>query len=650
MIGTLTDRVSWRWIRREGLFLGPTLLIIFIATFSSLMLPIHLADDFSNESAPFFLDGTHKPESNPDFEFRWSRADVRLQWPQIGRATYLVQLGLCQELPNHTQITVESPSNLGVVPLQGCRRLRMLVPANNAATANGDLNIRFTSPTTSFANRDLGVVLRRFAIEAISFAQPASSVLLRWLGCLVLLWVLVRGSLLGRSASVGVLLVLGVGASWLWYSQRMVMLFALQSLLPILALASLLLLGVRWLTRHWEYEPSSTLAVVRLAAVLLFVVRLWGLQYHFFIPIDHYLRVHQIQGMANGQAAQVQQQLSLQYEWSHAGGVPYSLLGYWLLTPLALIWPTDNPLRFAVEVVVAALEILVPLSLFRLIKREGLSQYAAMFAALTYIVLPVGFITYHDGSYPTILGIEIMTAWFVAVLHYRDRLLKLPILFGLAGLLAVALLIYVTHVLFVPLFIGIWVGMILIFGDSEARRIIKPLTIIGTLGFIGAMVSYYGTYLPTLITKTVPDMWNTIRTQGSVGRDPTLLPEALLARTIPDHAWAHYRVVPLVWTLFALPTLWRNRNRNLLYSGILAWLTMLALLALVDMKFGLWNKHIYFTMIGVALASGVAMGDVWQRHWLGKVMVIASLIFVGCLAGVAWYNRVVFYDWPKGSF
>ena len=176
------------------------------------------------------------------------------------------------------------------------------------------------------------------------------------------------------------------------------------------------------------------------------------------------------------------------------------------------------------------------------------------------------------------------------------------------------------------------------------------MTIIGAVGFIGAIVVYYGSYLPILITKTLPDMWNTIRTQGSVGRDPTLLPEALLARTIPEHAWAHYRVVPLVWTLIALPTLWHNRNRNLLYSGILAWLAMLALLALVDMKFGLWNKHIYFTMIGVALASGIGMGEVWQRQRLGKFLVIASLVFVGCLAGVAWYNRVVFYHWPKGSF
>ena len=66
---------------------------------------------------------------------------------------------------------------------------------------------------------------------------------------------------------------------------------------------------------------------------------------------------------------------------------------------------------------------------------------------------------------------------------------------------------------------------------------------------------------------------------------------------------------------------------------------------LVDTRFGLWNKHWYFALPGIALLAGYALAQIAERGMLGRWLARGILGLLIAASLHAWLVRVLFYEW-----
>jgi hypothetical protein len=271
-----------------------------------------------------------------------------------------------------------------------------------------------------------------------------------------------------------------------------------------------------------------------------------------------------------------------------------------------------------------------------------LSARESWWTAALYAALPVGYLYHHDGSYPTIIGLwmTVVALWLLTQFAERPRW---PLLALSALGIALSILMYVTQLAFVPALLGLSVLSAWLAGVGVVRRRASWVALATALGFALALLGYYGAAIPELVTQTIPRYIALLTQQGSVGRDATLLPGALLGSTW-QQLWGHYRVIgaALAGVGVALALLRRERwlTHLTVGSGIFLLLT-----AASDLRFGLWNKHMYFALPGVCLAAGPLLGAIARRGWSGRLLSGALFAFLLWTSVAAWLLRVVDYVW-----
>ncbi|MGB9739253.1 MAG: hypothetical protein C0184_12240 [Chloroflexus aggregans] len=285
-------------------------------------------------------------------------------------------------------------------------------------------------------------------------ARLAPVTILGWLsaiGCMLYLWlVLLRLSAHERLViPVIVLGFIGFGTAHIRFQMAVLWMWLLGVALFITG-GFLFLRFILW----WQRKSLSIwLARLSLLAALWFGLHVVGMNVPVFI--DHRARANHSLLIAQGMADVVQSRLANQYEWGIAT-IPYSLLSYYLLVPIAFIFPETYELTAAMKWIVSLIHATTPFLLYRLAVRSGYSARVGFLAGALFVSLPVTHLYFHDGSYPTIIGVwwVVVTLTLVNEFVYRERWSWVEV--GLIGsALSVALLIYVTHVVFVPLVIGI---------------------------------------------------------------------------------------------------------------------------------------------------------------------------------------------------
>ncbi|GAC1646126.1 MAG: hypothetical protein NVS4B8_18120 [Herpetosiphon sp.] len=572
--------------------------------------------------------------------FRWTSRMANLLLPRWGTTPSDIHLTFHSPMGRQhrtVQIRDHNRTLAAVVIRPGWQTVQLVLP-----TAQSRSWLEFvTDPPFEANGRTLGIAVRALSIRQISGTSVPLRVVAAVLGLALLVMTCGAASrmdvrrVLWAGAATAIVGLLGV--SWL----RVPSLIVLPILLEATTLAVILAAALTAWTWRWETADARPwLANLRVVAAGLFVARVAGLWHPQFQIIDHIARIHHIQSIAQGNQAQVAAGLANQFEWGSKVVVPYSLWGYYPFVPLAYILSTDQ-LLMAVEGISAALEATVPLLLYRIVSCAGRTPRQGWWAGVVYAALPIGFLFYHDGSFPTIIGLwtTVVALRFVQMCYERPRWRFTAL--AAAGI-GVSMLLYVTQLGFVPLLVGLFGASVWLYGGRTERGAARRVMLALGLGTALALVLYYGRVLPEMVKVTVPLLWNSVRSNGSVGGVGSKLPGALTG-SFWQQAWGHFRWIGLALALAGAVIAAKQRG-FLRHLGI-AYLVFVVVTVLVDTRVGLWNKHLYWALPGVAIFAGFGLAEIGRRgrsaQWLAR-----GLLVVLMLSSLhAWIVRVLFYEW-----
>ncbi|MCX7789075.1 MAG: hypothetical protein N2378_00405 [Chloroflexaceae bacterium] len=667
--------------------LAPALVMLALATVAlAYQAPVAGREPFPANPSPLRLAGVHRPEPAAHGSFqRWTSGRARVLVPGVGAGTLIVRKRFFggAEAGGGRMLRVATPERaLFEAPLRPhWQMVHLALPPEAVARPGGDLILVLETETFVMPpdERALGISLDWIEVRPGAGgwrAPPLALAANLTLTLLLCLWTLRLSGLSTRLAALPTLaLLLYVGlmlAGWPGGSleARMQVALGLPVLLRVLPLTLLLALALRLLPLPVSQSTGlSAPVMIRLAVLLIFTLRLAGTLHPLFMPIDHGLRANQLLLMASGEEQRVRERLEQQYEWGTREPVPYSLLTYYMLLPLTAIWNSRPALIEAVKVVTALLEATLPLLLLLLLRGGPGRHLGAAWGGLVYAALPVGYLFFHDGSFPTTIGIWLTLVALVAVQwllapgpqpSLEGDLMPVataspvrsgwPLVRGAVAALALGLAIgaYVTHVAFVP-FLGMTLGASLaLLGGAAGRRASRPLLVSLALGLALAWVLVYGSYTVTLVQRTIPSYLGLIASEGSVGRDSELFFGTPI-NSFGQHLAAHFRVWPVLLAGAALAILaLRWRGRFITHLG-LAYAALFAATSLAERWFGLWNKHMVFVAPLVALLAGVGLAWLWRRGRGGHLVCLALLAYLFWESLSAWGNRVLWYHIPPGA-
>ncbi|WP_220594932.1 hypothetical protein [Oscillochloris sp. ZM17-4] len=627
------------------------------------------------DPSPVVLSGVYAPESTlSGTAQRWTSPQARITIPGVGAGDAIMRLhlfgGNAADAGRTLQIRA-GDRDLAQVTLRPSWQVILLeVPAGAFDLRSGDLtlDLRVAALYAPQDRRELGVSLSDLDLWPVAGprAWPLGRALQLVLVSTLILWALRLAGLGARAAvsaalapllALGAALALTAGGDHAPRFQAALALDVLTHILPLtLALAALLRLG----TSSWARAPGGArwAAPLRVAVLLIFTLRLSGVAHPQFVPIDQELRANQLIGIAEGRLADVLPRLEQQHEWGTREAVPYSLFTYYLLLPL--VWLTDSrdQLVAAVKLVTVLADASVPLLLWAMLRRDPQGGEVAAWAGLTYAALPVGYIFFHDGSFPTTLGLWVtlaaLAAYVTLVAEYEP-----PAGWRSPGgalrwllcalLLAFAIAAYVTQVVFVPFLVGGLAASLIMLGDGPGqRRAGWRLTGLLAAGLVVAWLLVYAGYTVTLLTRTIPAYLGLIAAQGTVGREADSFFGTPI-NSFPQHLDAHFRVWPVLLGSAALAGLLSGRRRLWAAHLGLAYGMFIAATSLAELVFGLWNKHMYFAAPGVALLSGSGLAWLWRRGRAGQVICVALLASLFWSGAVAWANRSIWYILPPSA-
>ena len=654
----------WRIVRTVGgRVLGAALLVALVYVACSLVT--------SRYALPFVLQtnvrttGVREVESSQPFALRWFNTTAQLQLPGLSRAPHLLQLRAYGEQPAQVvRITGATPLVATALRPQW-RMMQLIVPAEAIADAGPPTLTLHSAEATASAGRDYGFPVSALTLTQLAPGRPTFNLLgdLALLASLLVLLSLVTGLDNRAAVVVNGSALLGLGAALWWRRTETASLLPLVS--TTLPWAVALLAGVRlaqW--RRW-HDDQRWLAGVGVVVAALFVAHAVGMQAPRFIIVDHFARANHVLGIAQGNGAAVQASLSNQYEWSIAV-VPYSLYGYYALVPLA--WLFSDPLRLATALMVSVslLDATVPLLLYALVRMTGGDGRTGLYAAMLYAALPVTHLYFHDGSYPTIIGIWVVVVAVVLLVRLFNSIpavLRPPaattaliagqrlrrsawstqhtafsLWFGAAALaVAYAVLVYVTHVAFVPFLLGVMGLTAWWWGRDATRRWGRWVIGATALGVLVALLVYYGAYLPSFVGSIVERL-----TAGErPGDESTLYLGEDMLGPFWVQAWGHVRWFPLA---LALGGLWLLRRRRSLLGFVgLGYAVLFTLLAVADVFFLLWHKHWYFALPGLALLAAQPLAWAAERGKVLRLGVWLLLSYLVTQSAWAWGLRVFAY-------
>jgi hypothetical protein len=644
-------------------------LLLLILALGALLLayrfPIDLTSSLASLPSPVQVRGAFPLEDSPRGTQRWTTPTTRIILRGVGSAPLHLRLrffggaeagaGRLLRISSGDQLVLETAMR------PDWQDLLLLLPAGTADAASGDLRLQLrTTPLSAPGDpRALGISLNALQLRSLAPAGTLplgllAEVLLVVLACF---WALrIAGLRAGSAGSIAlaVLLLFFSLLAGLWPglpSARLDAAIALDVLAEVLPLTLLLALGVRALQRFFPLTTRSgrALALVHTAVLLIFTLRLAGVLHPQFATIDQVLRANQLLNLAQGRAEVVLPQLEQQHEWGTREPVPYSVLTYYLLVPLAWLPGDLDDLISRVKLVTVLFDASVPLLLWALLRGGPQRDCGAAWAALVYAALPIGYLFFHDGSFPTTMGVWLVLLALVLLRHafwQPDRPLHLwPALLAVVTI-SLAFGSYVTHIAFLP-FLGAGMGLsmyILAAGSMRQRAI--GLTLAGAGAVIGGWIVFYGSYTLPLVQRTIPAFLGLMASEGAVGRDAERFFDTPL-NSFPEHLIAHFRVWPVVLAVTALAILlWNWRGRFISHLG-LAFVLLFASTSIAEYWFGLWNKHMYFVAPGIALLAGPALAWLAARGRAGRLMAVLLLAYLFWESSAAWANRVLFYVLPQ---
>ncbi len=583
----------------------PSLSKSFALRYVSVVLTIFtlfIIDSLTHYRIPFNIPielssrGIGETEFGDGKTFRWFATDSAITFSGLDQATHLLVMNLHNGLLQR-QLTIQVNDtpvvHYNVRP--SWQKIYLLIPKTQITSYIDTLALRIPllSPDT---DPSFGLAVSELAIHQIDKGTPSLFVILALLAVafsIDLLGYLTKLTATDRTWAVwtGVLASGFILANWR---------LQVMALLPIWLFITLIAICIttllQWCTsRRQSWSPWF--ARVLMLSIMLFVLHATTLNAPAFVDIDHRARANHVLQIAAGNAAAVQAKLSNQYEWG-ISSVPYSLLSYYFFVPLATLLPSTLSMTIALKIVISLINATIPILLYGLMINAGHSQRAGFLASALYIGLPVQHIYFHDGSYPTIMGL-----WFtILTLLVIDMFARQPGwswvgFLTVTALIVTTLLVYVMHIAFVPVVLG--VASLIAYAHPALRPTSYRLFSVVGVSIIIAILLYYGQFILPTVSAVIDRLQATTR----VGHDS--LPSPLVGSFL-EQVWGHTRLLPVVLLPIGLFLMFR-KGATIHLAMMSGYVVLLIMSVLVDAQFSLWNKHWYFCLPALAILPAIAL-------------------------------------------
>ena len=325
-------------------------------------------------------------------------------------------------------------------------------------------------------------------------------------------------------------------------------------------------------------------------------------------------------------------------EWGMSLLIPKSPLFYFAVAPLGAI-PLD--LETLTKWLICLLDASIVLFAYWFTRRVGASSGAALAAAFLYAFMPLAFRALSYGILPTIFAQWLAVVLLAFVLVCVERGWRVGYLLVAFLLATLTLLAFPTVALFVSLIVLIapllW---LLVRSSAEKRRRFswQPYLVL-VVAWLVSIVAYYGLYVEPVIASAqallAPSAGGgtTVKWPGGAGQLIAWTAD-YLASLLPVLLAATGIIL-----LFAQRRLEGSAQRALLLLAV--WLAIAPLFVVVNYKVDMIGKHLFFIMLPVAVAGGVALRGVWARGAWGARLGVLVAGTVAWQAAVFWVERLV---------
>jgi hypothetical protein len=325
-------------------------------------------------------------------------------------------------------------------------------------------------------------------------------------------------------------------------------------------------------------------------------------------------------------------------EWGMSLLIPKSPLFYVAVVPLSAL-PFD--IETLIKWLICCVDASVVLFVYWFTLRVGASRRAALGAACLYALMPLAFRAFSYGILPTIFAQWLAVGLFAFVLASPERGWRPGSLVVAVPLGTLTLLAFPTVALFVTLvLVVVPIGWKLARPDNQPR---KPFSwqLYGVLAasWLLAIVAYYGLYIESVVASAQallappPGSGTTVKWPGGVAE--------LLAWTADYLA----STLPVLLAGVGVLLLFARRQVKSVHVRatilVLTWLAVGPIFMVANYKIDMIGKHLFFTMLPVAVTGGIGLVALGTRGIWGRWLAALLLGTIALQALTFWVERLV---------
>lgn len=647
---TLLALLKW-WV------LLPVLLLFLGASFLLYQTPGHYVVDVGSPSDEAYTLNFHTRLNEGVTTYRWSDVYGYVLFPGIGGSrpfttTMTVDMGRTAPLQVYINGTQMYSSTLA----SGWNTLILRVDETHPqALQSRDTVVELRS--TDYRSEDSPTEPKGVKVDFVLISQdlnggiiwPPVAPLLWFAVALVLLYVVVgrialTWSSVARARLYGLLALLALSGVVLWTLSANRIFIATDAGHIAATLASLLLISLvaEWLLRLRVAALGAKQSRILAGLIALaFLLRFGGMALPQSVIVDMPYHMKWLNTLLAGdwQSLYFPGGLSaVPREWGMELLIPKSPLFYFAFAPLSAL-PFD--LETSAKWLISLLDSSIVLVVFCLARRCGARIGAALFTSALYAVMPLAFRAFAYGILPTIFAQWLSVLLFAALLGLRPSKSNLWTWLGILLLTTLVLLSFPTVALFVSLVVAAY-AVLLLFRPSlrPLGSALYPWSLIAILvgAWLISLWAYYGLYISPVMTSIGALL------APKAGQEPTVRWPGGWLDLI---AWtANYVVTVLPLVLAAIGFALLLGKRRLVHARravalLTLWVLIMPLFFFVNYKVDMIGKHLFFTMVPVAVAGGVALFAFARRGRWGTVFAGLAVALIAWQGLVFWIGRLV---------
>ncbi len=512
-------------------------------------------------------------------------------------------------------ITLQTTSGpLLTVPIAAQRRhYQFVLP--ESVPAHGNVDLTFTGPTSTITPdpRQLGIRLDDIALGWTSgqWVMPTALILVvQWAGVLVWLGIAWR---LELSRRWWPLLVIGLVVSLpVMTAARLLVATPWQTRLLV---TSLILLALAWhalpllarLCPALDSQHERTLLCLLTVAVV--TVQLFPVFYPLFGSHDLYIHLRRLQDVQLGS-------LKLFDTPSEFAGrktiVPSAF--YVLVSPFTLLTSTPGP---AIQGVYAFLQGTNPLLVAIFVRQIGGSRRAALIAALAIAWLPIQVTILWWGFGPQIVGQWLLL--LLAVFMTRANQTRWSFWFVAGAALWLAFLMHDGVALLGGVWLGLYVLLLWWFGRGSSKLWLRWSILLVVCTLIATALLY-----SDVVALQMSSLAAGVRASN-------ITDQPMRLRFLVDGLWTSSRPLGVLFALACCTALLLHTRAHHRYLAT-AWLLSTLIFLLIDVRFALQVRYMYFAIPIVCAGLGLLLDRLMLRRpwgWLAGWGMLAAISYSG---------------------